>query len=162
MPSTNLPPYHKTDKTTQTPKNSLRGEAIPFLRKTAFMVLRYLWVEVLNFSFTLDSAVKALIIFKPPNDSSKKDRKSPDSFCASNDLAFNVLPTLAMIKPVMGRKMNTKSVSCQLMASIEKTTKKMVRGSLAKVSRELIIALSISLMSEVIRDKRSPFRFSEL
>ena len=57
----------------------------------------------------------------------------------------------------MGKKINTKRVSLALIASIDIKTIVIVIGSRAKDSNELIIELSISLTSEVIRASKSPF-----
>ena len=48
LPKTRLPPYHKTVITTETPKNSLKGEASPLRCKT--LIIIFLNLEAVSYT----------------------------------------------------------------------------------------------------------------
>ena len=102
------------------------------------------------------SEVKFLMIFIPPIVSSISDNKCPSKEKISPDWLLMDLLIFEIKYPEIGRKKQTKKVNFQLIKNIEARVKTIVKGSLT-IIKTLIKAVFIVLISEVMRDIKSPF-----
>ena len=118
-------------------------------------------VESSNLFEKIFSALNPLIIFKPPNVSSNRDKKYPCSFCTLSLWLFSDFPIFEIRKPETGIKIKTNKVSSGLIASMAIMVNKIIRGSLtisSSIDKKECCTSSTSL---VILAMVSPFLFSE-
>ena len=89
------PPYHSNIAMTTIPKNSLVGEARFWRFKSELENLKRRFVDSLNLSLKIISALNPFIIFRPPRVSSKIERKKNLALsepCQNELLNFFQLP----------------------------------------------------------------------
>ena len=94
----------------------------------------------------------------PPTVSSMLLRSIPHWFCASRLTRFSRLPTVPMMKPAMGRRVNTKMVNSQLTRIIIVRHAKIMIGFLNIRSRLDMMLFSTSVTSPLMRAITSPLR----
>ena len=120
--------------------------------------------SLLHFSKRADiffSAMKALMILRPPRVSSICDVVSPSFCCATSDFALSLRPIEPITQPSTGMTQIVKSVSSQLMYTKVPKYITMNIGFLMSMSREVTIEFSTSETSPVIRAMMSPLRSFE-
>jgi len=118
-------------------------------------------VESSNLLENIFSALNPLIIFKPPNVSSKRDKKYPCSLCTLSLWLFRDFPIYEIRKPETGINIKTNKVSSGLIASMAIMVNKIISGSLtisSSIDKKECCTSSTSL---VILAMVSPFLFSE-
>ena len=80
------------------------------------MASRYSLLHLSKRASIFFSAMKALMMRRPPSVSSSWDMVSLHLLCASSDWRFSFLPTVPMIHPMTGTTSRVNTVSCQLTA----------------------------------------------
>ena len=160
-PKINVPPNHSTATIRMVPKNSLIGCAIAWRIATLFVASRSSLLHLVKRLIILSSAIKALMMRKPPSVSSNCDIVSLHFACASSDWRFSFLPTTPINQPIPGNTIIVKRVNCQL--TVTNVTKYIIIriGLFINISKELVMEFSTSPTSPLIRAMISPFLSSE-
>ncbi len=140
------------------PRNSLMGWARFWRRVMRLERRKYTSFSALKRPRTLSSALKALMMRRPPRHSSMFDIRPPQRFCCSSDLRFRALPTRPITRPAIGRSTITKSVSCHDIAIIVPRHTSIITGFLKIMSSDDIMEFSISATSPLMRAIMSPLR----
>ena len=109
-----VPPNHNTMTMSIVPRNSLIGCAICWRMLTRLMVLRYRLLDSVKRVFIFFSALKALMMRRPPSVSSSCDIKSLHCPWAMSEPRFSFFPTVPITQPMMGTMAMVNKVSCQL------------------------------------------------
>ncbi len=160
-PRISEPPNHNTSTISRVPRNSLIGCARAWRVATRFVALRNSLLHCVKRSIIFCSAMKALIMRRPPNVSSSWVIVSLHLPCASSDWRFSFFPTFPITHPIPGTTNRVNRVSCQLVASKVPKYITIKIGFLMSMSSELVMEFSTSPTSPLMRAMISPFRSSE-
>ena len=155
------PPNHSTITMTHVPRNSLMGWAEVWRITIWFIAVRKSLLILIKRCSILLSAMKALMMRKPPSVSSSCDMISPHCDCATTDWLLSFLLITPITQPARGSTTITNSVSCQLtLKRVMKHTTR-VMGLRISMSIELVMEPSTAETSALMRAMMSPLRSSE-